>query len=138
MPIIVKNEVVQDIKALAQPEKKIEKIEKKISLADNAFIAERFSRKKPIEEKTEKKISIADERIVSERFGRKKLVETEKNIVVEHTTQEQKTLNRKFVIHKKELKGVASAENSLLVNGKQKNIGRKSHYLLDMLTLDDE
>lgn len=62
----------------------------------------------------------------------------ETDIVVVNTTQEQKTLNRRFVVHRKELKGVASAENSLLVNGKQKHIGRKSHYLLDMLTLDDE
>lgn len=86
----------------------------------------------------EKKMNTVDERIVNERFNKRKNEITKNDIVVEPTTQEQKTLNRKFVIHKKELKGVASAENSLLVNGKQKHIGRKSHYLLDMLTLDDE
>jgi hypothetical protein len=81
---------------------------------------------------------VLDERVISERFSKHKHEITEDNIVVEPTTLEQKTLKRKFVIHKKELKGVASAENSLLVNGKRKHIGRKSHYLLDMLTLDDE
>ena len=59
------------------------------------------------------------------------------NIVVEHTTEEQKTLNRRYVIERNNLKGVASGDTSLVVNGKQKSIGRKSHYLLDMLTLDD-
>ena len=59
------------------------------------------------------------------------------NIVVEHTTEEQKTLNRRYVIERNSLKGVASGDTSLVVNGKQKSIGRKSHYLLDMLTLDD-
>lgn len=43
-----------------------------------------------------------------------------------------------YRIEKKNVQGVASNETALLVNGKQKSIGRKSHYLLDMLTLDDE
>ena len=60
------------------------------------------------------------------------------NIVVEPTTEEQKTLKRKFVVERKKLKGVASNDTSLVVNGKKKSIGRKSHYLLDMLTLDSE
>lgn len=60
-----------------------------------------------------------------------------RNIVVEPTTEEQKTLNRKYVIERNKLKGVASSEASLLVNGRQRSIGRKSKYLLDMLTLDD-
>lgn len=77
-----------------------------------------------------------EKRVHVEKHVHREVVETD--IVVVPTTQEQKQLNRKFVIQRKELKGVASAENSLLVNGKQKNIGRKSHYLLDMLTLDDE
>jgi len=59
------------------------------------------------------------------------------NIVVEPTTEEQRTLKRKFVVERNALRGVASDEASLLVNGKQKSIGRKSKYLLDMLTLDD-
>ena len=46
-------------------------------------------------------------------------------------------LSRNFVIEKKSVKGVASEDTTLVVNGKQKSIGRKSHYLLDMLTLDD-
>ena len=32
----------------------------------------------------------------------------------------------------------ASEESALVVNGKVKSIGRKSHYLLDMLTIEDE
>lgn len=60
-----------------------------------------------------------------------------RNIIVEPTTEEQKTLNRKYVIERNKLKGVASSEASLLVNGRQRSIGRKSKYLLDMLTLDD-
>jgi adenine-specific DNA glycosylase len=60
-----------------------------------------------------------------------------RNIVVEPTTEEQKTLQRKYVIERNKLKGVASSEASLLVNGRQRSIGRKSKYLLDMLTLDD-
>lgn len=60
------------------------------------------------------------------------------NIVVEPTTEEQKTLKRNFVIERNKLKGVASGDTSLVVNGKKKSIGRKSHYLLDMLTLDSE
>lgn len=50
----------------------------------------------------------------------------------------EKSLKANYTIEKKEVKGVASSETALLVNGKQKSIGRKSHYLLDMLTLDDE
>ena len=46
--------------------------------------------------------------------------------------------NRRFFIEKKKSNGVASKDTTLVVNGKQKSIGRKSHYLLDMLTLDDE
>lgn len=60
------------------------------------------------------------------------------NIVVEPTTEEQKNLKRKYVVEKKKLKGVASNDTSLVVNGKKKSIGRKSKYLLDMLTLDSE
>lgn len=108
MPIIIKNQVAHDLKAHVQP----------------------------TETKVENKMTVADQRIVKERFAKKQ--HNENNIVVEPTTSEQKSLQRKFVIQRKELKGVASAENSLLINGKQKNIGRKSHYLLDMLTLDDE
>ena len=50
----------------------------------------------------------------------------------------KQVLNRNFVIEKKKTNGVASQDTTLVVNGKQKSIGRKSHYLLDMLTLDDE
>lgn len=110
MAIIIKNKVAQDLKALVQP----------------------------APPKREDKMTVSDQRVVKERFAKKKHGVSEDNIVVEPTTTEQKSLQRKFVIQRKELKGVASAENSLLVNGKQKNIGRKSHYLLDMLTLDDE
>jgi hypothetical protein len=111
MPIIVKNKPVQDLKTLVQA----------------------------TPPKVEKKVTIADQRLIKDRFIKKKKADvSETKIVVEPTTSEQKTLHRKFVIEKKQLKGVASAENSLLINGKQKNIGRKSHYLLDMLTLDDE
>lgn len=60
------------------------------------------------------------------------------NIIVEPTTEEQKTLKRKYVVEKNKLRGVASGDTSLVVNGKKKSIGRKSHYLLDMLTLDSE
>lgn len=52
--------------------------------------------------------------------------------------EREKQRRAKYKIEKKEVKGVASTETALLVNGKQKSIGRKSHYLLDMLTLDDE
>jgi hypothetical protein len=109
MPIIVKNQVAHDLKLHVQPAPK-----------------------------KEEKMNVADQRLIKDRFAKSHSVSTGENIVVEHTTAEQKTLQRKFVIEKKQLKGVASAENSLLVNGKQKHIGRKSHYLLDMLTLDDE
>jgi hypothetical protein len=50
----------------------------------------------------------------------------------------RQVLNRRFVIEPKKINGVASQDTTLVVNGKQKSIGRKSHYLLDMLTLDDE
>lgn len=60
------------------------------------------------------------------------------NIIVQPTSEEQVTLKRSFVIEKNKLKGVASAESRLVVNGKERKIGRKSNYLLDMLTLDDE
>lgn len=60
------------------------------------------------------------------------------NIEVIATSEEQKTLKRNFVIERKKLKGVASAEDHLLVNGRKKAIGRKSKYLLDMLTLEEE
>ena len=60
-----------------------------------------------------------------------------RNIVVEPTTEEQKTLKRRYVIERNRLKGVASGDTTLVVNGRQRSIGRKSHYLLDMLTLDD-
>jgi hypothetical protein len=51
---------------------------------------------------------------------------------------ETQILTRRFVIEPKKTNGVASQDTALVVNGKQKSIGRKSHYLLDMLTLDDE
>ncbi len=108
MPIIIKNKVAQDLKGFVPP-------------------------------KREDKMTPADQKLIRERFSKnKKVASPETNIVVEPTTIEQKTLRRKFVIERKQLKGVASAEHSLLVNGKQKHIGRKSKYLLDMLTLDDE
>lgn len=50
----------------------------------------------------------------------------------------ERPLKANYIIEKKNVQGVASTETALLVNGKQKSIGRKSHYLLDMLTLDDE
>ncbi len=109
MTIIIKNQIAHDVKAHVQSTPQ-----------------------------KEEKMNVADQRLIRERFATKHTTSTGENIVVEPTTAEQKSLQRKFVIEKKQLKGVASAENSLLVNGKQKNIGRKSHYLLDMLTLDDE
>lgn len=51
---------------------------------------------------------------------------------------ENQALTRRFVTEPKKMNGVASQDTTLIVNGKQKSIGRKSHYLLDMLTLDDE
>jgi hypothetical protein len=108
MPIIIKNQIAHDLKAHVQSAPK-----------------------------KEEKMNVGDQKLIKERFSRK-AVSDETNIVVEPTTDEQKTLRRKFVIERKQLKGVASAEHSLMVNGKQKHIGRKSHYLLDMLTLDDE
>jgi len=53
------------------------------------------------------------------------------------TIQQPEELDRKYIIENKKVKGVASGETSLVVNGRTRSIGRKSHYLLDMLTLDD-
>jgi hypothetical protein len=50
----------------------------------------------------------------------------------------QPNLKANYRIERNEVKSAKSTETALLVNGKQKSIGRKSHYLLDMLTLDDE
>ena len=61
-----------------------------------------------------------------------------RNVVAPQPEPEKRNLGRNFVIEKKSVKGVASGDTALVVNGKQKSIGRKSHYLLDMLTLDDE
>lgn len=60
------------------------------------------------------------------------------NVKVETLAKEDTQLSRKFVIERNNVKGVASGETALVVNGKTKSIGRKSHFLLDMLTLDDE
>jgi hypothetical protein len=62
----------------------------------------------------------------------------EKPVVQSSPKVEQQDLSRNFVIERKQTNGVASQDTALVVNGKQKSIGRKSHYLLDMLTLDDE
>lgn len=43
---------------------------------------------------------------------------------------------RKRVVPKEERKKIEG--NKLVINGKEKSIGRKSHYLLDMMILDDE
>jgi hypothetical protein len=59
-------------------------------------------------------------------------------VATPHHEPEKPTSSRRFVIEKKKVNGVASEDTTLVVNGKQKSIGRKSHYLLDMLTLDDE
>jgi hypothetical protein len=61
-----------------------------------------------------------------------------RNVVAPQPKPEKQVLNRNFVIERKQTNGVASQDTTLVVNGKQKSIGRKSHYLLDMLTLDDE
>ena len=61
-----------------------------------------------------------------------------RNVVAPQPEPEKQVLNRNFVIERKQTNGVASEDTALVVNGKQKSIGRKSHYLLDMLTLDDE
>lgn len=58
--------------------------------------------------------------------------------IVKVKVEENLTQRRFQVERKSKVNGVASAEASLIVNGKEKSIGRKSHYLLDMLTLDDE
>jgi hypothetical protein len=69
----------------------------------------------------------------------KPAVLTIRNVVTTQPEPVKQVLNRKFVIEpKKKINGVASQDTTLVVNGKQKSIGRKSHYLLDMLTLDDE
>jgi hypothetical protein len=60
------------------------------------------------------------------------------NVKVETLAKEDNPMSRKFVIERKQVKGVASGNTALVVNGKKKSIGRKSHFLLDMLTLDDE
>lgn len=59
-------------------------------------------------------------------------------IKVEAPTKNEQDVSRKFVIERNKVKGVASKDTALVINGKQKSIGRKSHFLLDMLTLDDE
>jgi len=70
----------------------------------------------------------------------KPAVLTIRNVVTEPQPEPVKqVLNGRFVIEpKKKINGVASQDTTLVVNGKKKSIGRKSHYLLDMLTLDDE
>ena len=69
----------------------------------------------------------------------KPAVLTIRNVVTAQPEPIKQVLNRRFVIEpKKKINGVASQDTTLVVNGKQKSIGRKSHYLLDMLTLDDE
>jgi hypothetical protein len=60
------------------------------------------------------------------------------DVKIETLAKDQHPLERKFVIERKQVKGVASGATALVVNGKKKSIGRKSHFLLDMLTLDDE
>lgn len=62
----------------------------------------------------------------------------DRNVVAAQPEPARQGLNRRFVIEPKKVNGVASQDTTLVVNGKQKTIGRKSHYLLDMLTLDDE
>ena len=68
----------------------------------------------------------------------KPAVLTIRNVVTAQPEPIKQVLNRNFVIENKKTNGVASEDTTLVVNGKQKSIGRKSHYLLDMLTLDDE
>lgn len=60
------------------------------------------------------------------------------NVKIETLAKEDSPMTRRFVIERKQVKGVASGNTALVVNGKKKSIGRKSHFLLDMLTLDDE
>jgi len=67
-----------------------------------------------------------------------KPVLSHRTVVVPQPEPARQVLNRRFVIEPKKTNGVASQDTALVVNGKQKSIGRKSHYLLDMLTLDDE
>ena len=66
-----------------------------------------------------------------------KTVLPDRSTPVKQPEPEQRDLGRNFVIERKTVQGVASEDTTLVVNGKQKSIGRKSHYLLDMLTLDD-
>lgn len=75
---------------------------------------------------------------VPPRSESKPTVLPDRNVVVPQPEPVKPVLNRNFVIEKKKTNGVASQDTALVVNGKQKSIGRKSHYLLDMLTLDDE
>lgn len=124
--------------------KKTEKVKEEI--APNRFDIKRLFNKK--EEKKETSLveiielvnpaparsSLEIERIKRKENKNQKTL----NIVVEPTSEEQMTLQRSFVIEKNKLKGVASADSRLVVNGKERKIGRKSNYLLDMLTLDDE
>jgi hypothetical protein len=66
---------------------------------------------------------------------KRNIVEKKPEPMPEHV---KPVLHSKFVIERKKTNGVASQDTILIVNGKQKSIGRKSHYLLDMLTLEDE
>jgi len=43
-----------------------------------------------------------------------------------------------FIKNRENSSSSASEDHVLIVNGKVKPIGKKSQYLLDMLTLDDE
>lgn len=124
--------------------KKTEKIKEEIS--PNRFDVKRLFNKK--EEKKEAVLVEAKELVNPapaqssleiERIKRKENKNQKAlNIVVEPTSVEQITLQRSFVVEKNKLRGVASADSKLVVNGKERKIGRKSNYLLDMLTLDDE
>lgn len=60
------------------------------------------------------------------------------DVKIETLAKEDNPMARRFVIERKKVKGVASGNTALVVNGKKRSIGRKSHFLLDMLTLDDE
>ena len=51
---------------------------------------------------------------------------------------ETQILTRRFVIEPKKTNGVASQDTAIGFNGKQKNIGSKSHYQLDRFTIDYE
>lgn len=56
---------------------------------------------------------------------------------VDEPVKTQQRKNSGIAVIRKPSNPTASNEAVLVVNGKEKNIGRKSHYLLDMLTLDD-